>query len=104
MFRLTQIIRNLYLRFEGFFSVVFNTVWRFLKNIFGFFANLFGFNSSEYYLESEEAQTVKQASAKQAIAAKETTTPPETSSTSSRRRPNSKMDYYLNMARDIKKK
>ncbi|MFN6567924.1 threonine dehydratase [Dendronalium sp. ChiSLP03b] len=103
MFRLPQIIQNLFLRVEGFFSVVFNIFWRFTRNFFGFFANLFGFNSSEYFLESNESQSVKQASAKQQIEAKQDAALPETPA-NSRRRPNTKMDYYLNMARDLKKK
>jgi hypothetical protein len=103
MFRLPQILQNLFLRVEGFFSVIFNTFWRFIKNFFGFFTNLFGFNSSGYFLESYETQNAKQAAAQQPTEVKQDDTSAETPS-NTRRRPNTKMDYYLNMARDLKKK
>ncbi|MBD2532003.1 threonine dehydratase [Nostoc flagelliforme FACHB-838] len=102
MLRLTQIIRNLFLRFEGFFGVLFQSFSNFFRNLFGFFANLFGLTSSGYFLESDDAQGTKQASAKQLIEQNQDNTPkiPTTNS----RRPNAKLDdYYLNMARNVKK-
>ncbi|MFH7024520.1 MAG: hypothetical protein ACHBN1_03755 [Heteroscytonema crispum UTEX LB 1556] len=57
--------------------------------------------SSNYFLESDEAQGIKQAEAKQPIEAKQDTAP-ETSTTT-RRLKNAKMGYYLNMAHEIKK-
>lgn len=103
MLRLPQIIRNLFLRFEGLFGVLFQSVSNFFGNLFGFFAQLFGFTSSGYFLESDEVQGIKQASAKQPIEKVQDNTAkiPITDN----RRPNAKLDdYYLNMARDVKKK
>ncbi|WP_414518327.1 threonine dehydratase [Nostoc sp. PCC 9305] len=103
MLRLTQIIRNLFLRIEGLFGVLFQTISNFFGNLFGFFGKLFGFSQSGYFLESDRVQDVNQASTKQPI---------ETNRdniakipTTNRRRSNAKLDdYYLNMARDVKKK
>ncbi|MEH2210673.1 threonine dehydratase [Nostoc sp.] len=103
MLRLTQIIRNLFLRIEGLFGVLFQSISNFFGNLFGFFGKLFGFSESGYFLESDRVQDVKQTSAKQPI---------ETNRdniakipTTNRRRSNAKLDdYYLNMARDVKKK
>jgi len=100
MFRLTQIIRNLFLQVEGVLSVVWNNFANLVKSFFSFFAKLFGFTESGYFLESGEAQTTKRAESQQKIAPK----PDIAAQTpANRRRSNAKMDYYLNMARDIKK-
>ncbi len=102
MLRLTQIIRNLFLRLEGLFGVLFQSLASFFGNIFGFFAKLFGFTRSDYFLESDEVQGIKQAAAKQLIEKDRDNT--ATITTNNRRRPNAKIDdYYLNMARDVKK-
>lgn len=101
MFRLTQIMRNLFIRIEGLFSIVWRNVANFFKNIFGFFAQLFGLTETGYFLESDQAQGTKRIETQQQIESKPDTvseTPAD-----KRRRANAKMDYYLNMARDIKK-
>jgi hypothetical protein len=100
MFRLTQIIQNLYLRLEGFFSVILRSVANAVKNFFGFFANLFGLRESGYFLEADDAQTLKQAETKQQIESPQVNA---TQTPATKRRANAKMDYYLNMARDLKK-
>ncbi len=100
MFRLSQIIRNSFLRIEGFFTVVWQFFANLLGNLFSFFARLFGLTSSNYFIE-EQAQNTKQTAAKQPIT-KVQDTSSETSATVSRR-PNTNMDYYLNMAREVKK-
>ncbi|MGJ5629419.1 threonine dehydratase [Nostoc sp. CALU 1950] len=102
MFRLTQTVRNLFLRLQGLFGVLFKSVSNFVGNLFGFFAKLFGFSSSGYFLESDEVQGIKQASAKEPIETNRDNT--AKIPTTNRRRPNAKIDdYYLNMARDVKK-
>lgn len=102
MLRLTQTVRNLFLRFQGLFGVLFQSVSNFVGNIFGFFAQLFGFTKSGYFLESDQVQGIKQASAKEPIETNQDNTPKI--SATNRRRPNAKLDdYYLNMARDVKK-
>ncbi|MEH1940134.1 MAG: hypothetical protein V7L01_07955 [Nostoc sp.] len=100
MLRITQIIRNLFLRFEGLFGVLFQSVSNFFGNFFGFFANLFGFTSPGYFLESDEDRGIKQASAKTIENDRDNTA----KIPASNRRPNAKLDdFYLNMARDVKK-
>ncbi|MBD2773689.1 threonine dehydratase [Iningainema tapete] len=100
MSRLNQIIQNSFLRLQGFFSVIFRQISSFFGNVFGLFAKLFGFSTSEYYLESEQAQTIKRAQAQ----LNETESVNPEVSTTTRRRPKIKTDdYYLNMAKDVKK-
>jgi hypothetical protein len=103
MDRLTQIIRNLFIRVEAFFSVVLKSFVSFISSIFGFFANLFGLSSPDYYLESDAAQTIKRASEEQAM--KTNQNPTSETPTAIRRRSKAKVDdYYLNMARDVQKR
>ncbi|NJM68826.1 MAG: threonine dehydratase [Scytonema sp. RU_4_4] len=98
---LTQIIGNLFIRLEGFFSLVFRTLFNFLGNLFGFFGRLFGFSNSGYFLESDQVQSLKRETTQQSIEI-EASKAPETSATS-RRRPNPQMDYYRKMAQEVKK-
>jgi hypothetical protein len=101
MSRLTQIIQNTFIRIEAFFSVFFKNLFNFLGSIFVFFAKLFGFSDSGYFLESEQAQTLKRETTPEKIEA-EPTKGTETPNPY-RRRPNPQMDYYLKMAKDVKK-
>ncbi|MDB9374626.1 threonine dehydratase [Nodularia sphaerocarpa] len=99
---LTQIFQNLFLRVEGFFGVILRSFFSFIKNLFGSFTKLLGFTKSDYFLENDAAQGIKQAANQQIIAKTEDKTP-ETPVTRGRRQ-NAKMDdYFLNMARDVKK-
>ncbi|MCC5627477.1 threonine dehydratase [Nostoc sphaeroides] len=99
---LTQTVRNLFIRIQGLLDVLFQSVSNFFGNFFGFFGNLFGFNSSGYFLESDREQGTKQASAKEQIETNQDNTPKISATT--RRRSNAKIDdYFLNMARDVKK-
>jgi hypothetical protein len=102
MSRFNQIIRNLFLRFEGLFGVFFKSIANFFGNLFGFFTRVFGFTKSDYFLETNDAQGVKQAAAKEPMQPFQDKTP-ETPTTN-RRSKNAKIgDYYLNMARDVTK-
>jgi|GEM_PF-622823 hypothetical protein len=99
MFRFTQTIQNLYLRIEGFISVILRNFFNSLKNFFGFFGNLLGLSKSEYFLDSNDAQTLKRKVDEVKIEKeKDTTKIPNTK----RRRSNTEMDYYMKMAREIK--
>ena len=103
MLRITQIFRNSFIRFEGFFSVIFKTIFNPVKKFFGFVGKLFGFTKSDYFLESGQAQSTNRVEDKQPIEVKQNTTAKITPATI-RRRPNAKLDdYFLNMARDLKK-
>ncbi|MDP5338902.1 MAG: threonine dehydratase [Nodularia sp. (in: cyanobacteria)] len=102
MSRLIQIFQNLFLRLEGFFGIVFQSFWGFIKNIIAPFTKVLGFTKSDYFLENDAAQGIKQAANQQIIAKTQDKTP-ETPMTKSRRQ-NAKMDdYFLNMARDVNK-
>ncbi|MEH2405361.1 threonine dehydratase [Nostoc sp.] len=101
MFGLTQIVRNLFLRLQGLFGILFQSFSNFVGNLFGFFAKLFGFTKSDYFLESDQVQGIKQAFAKEPIETNQDNT--AKTPTTNRRRPNAKDDYFLNMARDVKK-
>lgn len=102
MFRLNQIIRNSFIRLGAFFAVFFTKLSSLWKNIFGFFAKLLGFSQSEYFLESNDAQGVKRDSPKQSTQAEPAKANVAIATT--RRRPNPQMDYFLDMAREMKKK
>jgi hypothetical protein len=101
MFRLTQIIRNFFLRIEGAFSIVWRSFANLIKGIFGFFGQLFGLTETGYFIESDQAQTTKQIETQQQIESQQQTV--SENPAVKRRRANAKMDYYLNMARDLKK-
>ncbi|BAY17139.1 hypothetical protein NIES2109_15430 [Nostoc sp. HK-01] len=103
MDRLIQIIRNFFIRLEGYFSIVFKGFLSVFGNIFGFFAKIFGFTNSGYYLESDAAQTIQRVADKEPIKTEQKTNSEKPTFT--RRRSQSKVeDYYLNMARDVGKK
>ncbi|AHJ28969.1 threonine dehydratase [Nodularia spumigena CS-584] len=102
MSRLIQIFQNLFFRLEGFFGIVFKSFLGFIKNIISPFTKILGFTKSDYFLETDAAQGIKQAANQQIIAKTQDKTP-ETPVTRSRRQ-NAKMDdYFLNMARDVNK-
>ncbi|MBD2342550.1 threonine dehydratase [Anabaena subtropica] len=103
MFRLIQILRNLFLRLEGLFGVFFKGLLSLVSNIFGFFAKIFGFTKSGYFLENDEAQSIKESGAKEPMQSAQNATP-EIFTPTTTRRPKAKMDdYYLNMAREVNK-
>ncbi|MEH2298690.1 threonine dehydratase [Nostoc sp.] len=84
------------------FGVLFQSVSNFVGNLFGFFAKLFGFTKSDYFLESDQGQGINQASVKESIETNRDNT--AKIPTTNRRRPNARLDdYFLNMARDMKK-
>ncbi len=97
MFRLIQVMRNLFIRFEGFLTYQLRKLFGFLAQIFGFFKNIFGFTQESQYLMEDQAQSIKQVETKQPA---ETATASDTAST--RRRPDAKMDYYLKLAQPKK--
>lgn len=103
MSRLIQIIQNTLIRVGALFGIVFKSFANLVKSFFGFFGRVFGFTSPNYFVESDgQAQGIKQAVAKEPTQTVQDKTP-ETPITE--RRPNAKKveNYYLNMARDVKK-
>jgi hypothetical protein len=99
MFRLIQIIQNLFIRLEGFLTYQLRKLFSFLYQSFGFFSKLFGFTESKYFLENE-AKNIKQAETKQLSEAESGKAPSSPALT--RRRPDAKMDYYLKLAQPKK--
>jgi hypothetical protein len=99
---ITQIIRNFFLRVGAFLSVFFQFLANSIKNLFAFFARLTGFTQSDYFLDSDEVQSIKRIEAKQRIQ-KEQNSITEIPTTN-RRRPNAKIDdYFIKMAREVQK-
>ncbi len=102
MFRLNQTIRNLFIRLEGFVSIVLRTFFGFFSQLFSLLSKLLGFSQSEYFVESNEVQGKKSAKTQElteTASAKATVAPATT-----RRRPDAKTDdYFLNMAKQVKK-
>jgi len=102
MGRLIQIIQNLFIRLEAYFSVVFKSFLSFIGAIFGFFVKLLGFTSSNYYVESDAAETIQGGSDQKPVQLEQNKT--SETPTNTRLRPQAKVDnYYLNMARDVRK-
>ena len=102
MLRLNQIVRNFFIRLEAFFSVVFRNIFGFLSQFLGLLGKLFGFSKSEFFIESNQPQDTKSVKT-QGLTATESLKAPEAISTTGRR-PNSKTDdYFLNMAKQVKK-
>ncbi len=99
MFRLIQIIRNSFIRIEGFLTYQFRKLFGFLYQIFSLLSKLFGFTESAYFLE-DKAQSIKQAETKQQAEAELAQVPSAPATT--RRRPDAKMDYYLKLAQQKK--
>ena len=103
MSRFNQIIQNLYLRLEGLFGIFFKIIANFFGALFGFFARVFGLTQSDYFLETNDAQGVKPAAAKEPTTQPQQLKTPETPATNRRLKNGKVGDYYLNMARDVKK-
>ncbi|MEA5567312.1 threonine dehydratase [Anabaena sp. UHCC 0399] len=102
MARLAQVIQNTFIRLVAFLSFFFKKTFDFISSLFNGFANLFGLNKPSYFLESEEVQSTKKYSDQESITTQLDTKPEIL--TSVRRRPNTKMDYYVKMAREIQNK
>jgi hypothetical protein len=101
MFRLTQIMRNSFIRVEAWVGVFLQTFANFFKSFFGLFAKIFGLTSPNYFVESTEVQD-KQLTAVEKPNPTVNNITTETPITP--RRPNAKLDnYYLNMAREVNK-
>lgn len=102
MFRLRQILQNTFIRIEAFFSVFFRNLFNFVGNIFAFLGKVLGFSNPGYFLDSNQAQSIKQETQEKSV--EETPTKTSEASVTNRRRPNPQMDYYLKMAQNVKKK
>lgn len=93
MFRITQIIRNSFIRLEGLIYQLFG-VFRKLFSQLGFLSKLLGFTESKDLIEPEQTRSVKLGE-EEAVTA-------QSAPAASRRRPDGKMDYYLKLAQNSK--
>ncbi len=99
---IAQIIRNFFLRVGGFFSVFFKFFADSIKNVLAFFARFIGITQPDYFLESDEVQSLKRVEAKQQIKRKQDSI--AEAPITNRRRSNAKIDdYFLKMAREVQK-
>lgn len=108
MSRLNQIIRNSFIRFEGWLYQFAN----FLKNIFGWLSRLFsflaqisGFSKLQYFLEGDEATGIKRAESESKPKISTPPAPPASVSSpanANRRRPDASMEYYRKLAQQQK--
>jgi hypothetical protein len=98
MFRIIQIVRNSLIRILALISLFLRFFSEKLREV----TKLLGFKSSEYFLDSEEANTLKKIQAKYDAEA-EIPKPVVTSTSNSRpRRNDPNMDYFRNMAKQVK--
>ncbi len=103
MFRLTQIIRNSFIRLEGIFSQLFGFIRKLLSQIFTFLGRIFGFSKLGYFLEDDDARGIKSTKVQTPTETEPKKITPETP-VSYRRRPDPKMDYFRKMAQDVTQK
>lgn len=102
MFSISQLLRNSWIRFEGILYQIFGFLRKIFSQLFSFLASLFGFSKPGYFLESDEATTIKRSQSDEPTQTQPKVTP-SASVANPRRRPDPKMDYFRKMAQDIKK-
>ncbi|KYC41396.1 threonine dehydratase [Scytonema hofmannii PCC 7110] len=104
MSRLIQIVQNTFIRLEALFGFLLRSLFNFFSNVKNFFANLFGFSNSQYFLEPDTKQEIKRSITEPSkIEESKPAQKIETQTKIRPRSPNPQMDYFLNMARDVKK-
>ena len=101
MYRLTQLIRNSYIRLEGLLYQLFGDLFGRFKQLLLFLSSLFGFDKSQYFLE-DEAQARKLSETKPDMPGA-SSVPQNSSASTVRRRPDANMDYFLKMTKKEKK-
>lgn len=109
------VIRNTFIRIVGFLESFWNLLNQLFKPLFGRLAQLFGFTESNsgYYVEERNSTTDQQKKvgssqaksiSSQSIPSQSTpAAKPVASSRSTTNRSGTEMDYFRNMARQIKK-
>lgn len=98
-FRVIQIIRNSFIRLEGFLSGLFSNLFGFLSRLFSVISKVLGFTTSNYFIEFDQAQDRKLDQTKQLSEAEPAA---NSAPATTRRRPDAKMDYFLNLAQQTK--
>ncbi len=105
MSRLIQIIRNSFIRLEGWLYQLFGffgQLFGWLNQRFNFLRKLLGLSESEYLLEVDEPQRPKLSEAEPDVVASAPQSSPPAAASSTRRRPDADMDYFLKLARQVK--
>lgn len=104
MARLIQIVQNAFIRIAAFFGFLLRSLSNFFSSVSNFFGRVFGFSNSQYFLEPDTAQGTKRSTVEESkISESKPLQTNETRSNTRYRRPNPDMDYFRNMARDVKK-
>lgn len=99
MFRLQQLIQNTFLRIQGFFQRFFKNILSFFSGFFGGLAKVLGLTEAGNFLEFEDAKGIQAAQTQQPEAPP---APSQLSPGAARRRPDPNMDYFRNLAREIR--
>jgi hypothetical protein len=99
MFRLQQLIQNTFLRILGFFQRLLTNILGFFAGFFGGLAKVLGLTDAANFLEFEDAKGIQAAQTQQTETAP---TPAQPSPSATRRRPDPNMDYFRNLAREIR--
>lgn len=99
MFRLQQLIQNTFLRILGFFQRSFKNILSFFAGWLGGFARVLGITDAANFLEFEDAKGIQAAQTQQL---ETPSAPSQPSLSATRRRPDPNMDYFRNLAREIR--
>ncbi len=104
MFRLTQKVRNSFLRLQGWleqFGRFLRSIFGKLQQMFSYLFQLLGLTNQSYFSETDLAQSPNQTEAQSPSDTLASQAPPSTTITT-RRRPDAKMEDFLQMARQSK--
>lgn len=104
MFRLTQILQNSLIRLQAWFDQFFNLIknlFSWFKQTFISFSKLLGFTNAQDFLEINEGQSLKPTENEAGMTSKASQNLTSTDTTT-RRRPDTKMDDFIKMARQVK--
>lgn len=104
MFRLTQKVRNSFLRLQGWleqFGRFLRSIFGKLQQMFSYLFQLLGLTNQSYFPQTDSAQSSKQTSAQFQSDTLASQAPPSTTITT-RRRPDTKMKDFLQIAQQSK--
>lgn len=102
MYRLTQLIRNSYIRLEGLLYQLFGGLFGWFSQGYQFLSRLFGFDKAQYFLE-DQAQDSQLSETKSDMPGVSSSVTQNSSASNARRRPDANMDYFLKMTKKEKK-
>ena len=104
MSRLNQSFQNFFIRLGSILSVVFRGISGFFGKIFGTIGKLSGFSESTYFVESEQPQSKNKTTTVSSNVNDLAQTANTTETKFNNRKPRqADMDYFMDMARQVKK-